>query len=140
MWVLAPHSDSATPLEEQRMQSQNLVQALQKTYLLLPDADNVLSRLPNAFSSMTSNPSSTTPRPFRPIKILEQSISGSHATLNFTRPDSIDNPDERPEVTLTDKSSYGSWVNGMRIHRTAKVSWESCIFYDWTGFIFELRT
>jgi len=121
MWVLAPHTDAATPAEDQRIQSQNLIHALQKTYLLLPDADNVLSRLPNAFSSATSGSSSSSPpRPFRPIKILEQSISGSHATLNFTRPDSIDNPDARPEVTLTDKSSYGSWVNGMRIHRTAK--------------------
>ena len=109
MWILTPHNEIGSEVEEERIQSQNLEQTLRKSFLLLPDADNVVGRMPKAASSSV--------RPLRPIVILEQSISGTHALLTFDRQASNGDPEIKIPVTLTDKSSFGTWVNGEKVHR-----------------------
>ena len=119
MWILAGHHDVDTPLAEERIQSQNLGETLQKCFLLLPEADNVVGRMPKP-SAASAPASASAPRPFRPIQISEQSISGSHAWLTFDRTDNADL--KAAPVTLTDKSSFGTFVNGEKVHKAAKVS------------------
>ena len=114
MWILSPDEAVSSELEAERIQSQNLGQTLRKTILLLPAADNVVGRMPKA-------PTGNVARPFRPILIQEQSISGSHASLTFDRLADIGQPDHQPTVTLTDQSSFGTWVNGEKVHRATKV-------------------
>ena len=122
MWVLAGHLDVDTPLAEERIQSQNLGETLQKCFLLLPEADNVVGRMPKSSAAAVSS-ASAAPRPFRPIQISEQSISGSHAWLTFDRTEATESSDlQAAPVTLTDKSSFGTFVNGEKVHKAAKVS------------------